>query len=127
VPYHRAARVSGESGWTFGRKVRYLLDSIYAFTDLPITVLQVVGVLGMAASLAVGLLVLIGWLIGAVRQPGYTPLMIVILASTSAILLGLGIVGSYVWRAYENGKGRPVALVTSHDRFEPKGTSGPTS
>lgn len=117
VPYRRVARTAGESGWTFGRKFRYLLDSIYAFTDLPITVLQVVGVIGMGASLIVGLIVLVGWLIGAVRQPGYTPLMIVILASTSAVLLGLGIVGSYVWRAYENGKGRPVALVASHDYF----------
>ncbi len=118
VQYQRVARTSGESGWTFGRKIRYLLDSIYAFTDLPITVLQMVGVIGMAVSLFVGLVVFGGWLVGAIKQPGYTPLMIVILASTSAILLGLGIVGSYVWRAYENGKGRPVALIASHDYFE---------
>jgi hypothetical protein len=37
--------------------------------------------------------------------------MIAILLSSSAILLALGVVGSYVWRAYENGKHRPVALV----------------
>lgn len=124
VQYRRVARTAGESAWTFRRKIRYLLDSIYAFTDLPITVLQMAGVIGTGASLLIGLIVLIGWLIGAVKQPGYAPLMIVILASTSAILLGLGIVGSYVWRAYENGKGRPVALIASHEYFENEGQSG---
>ena len=32
-------------------------------------------------------------------------------------LLSLGIVGSYAWRAYENTKGRPQALVLKVDRF----------
>jgi len=124
VRYERVARVKGESGWTFRAKLRYLLDSIYAFTDLPITVLQVVGALGMAGSFVLGLVVLVAWAIGAVKQPGYTPLIIAILASTSAILLGLGIVGSYVWRAYENGKGRPVALIASHEYREPEPPPG---
>ena len=35
-PYHRQPRHSGKSAWTFRRKLRYLFDSIYAFTDLPI-------------------------------------------------------------------------------------------
>jgi hypothetical protein len=118
VPYQRVARHSGRSGWTLGRKVRYLLDSVYAFTDLPIILLQVVGAIGFVLSVLVGVVVFVAWLVGAVQQPGYTPLMIVILASTSALLLGLGVVGSYVWRTYENGKGRPLALTASHELFD---------
>jgi glycosyltransferase involved in cell wall biosynthesis len=118
VPYKRVARHSGRSGWTLGRKVRYLLDSVYAFTDLPIVLLQVLGAVGFAMSVLVGLIVFVGWVVGAVKEPGYTPLMITILASTSALLLGLGVVGSYVWRTYENGKGRPLGLTASHEIFE---------
>ena len=118
VPYRRQPRHSGKSGWTFQRKLRQLLDSIYAFTDLPIILLQIVGFLGTFLSLVIGLLVLVGWLAGVVRQPGYTPLMIAIAGSTSALLLALGVVGSYVWRAYENGKGRPLELVASHEYFQ---------
>ena len=117
VPYARAPRHSGTSAWTIGRKVRYLFDSVYAFTDLPIVLLQLIGMVGVVASILLGLIVLIGWIVGAVTQPGYTPLMITILASTSALLLGLGVVGSYVWRAYENGKGRPTELVALHERY----------
>ena len=36
VPYERRARLEGRSAWTFGRKFRYALDSIFSFTDLPI-------------------------------------------------------------------------------------------
>ncbi len=118
VPYQRVARHSGTSGWTFRRKLRYLLDSVYAFTDLPIILLQVVGAIGFLLAFIVGVIVLVGWMAGAVKEPGYTPLMIAILASTSALLLGLGVVGSYVWRTYENGKGRPLELRASHEFIE---------
>ena len=40
--------------------------------------------------------------------------MIAILPRRRAILLALGVVGSYVWRAYENGKGRPLELDGTH-------------
>ena len=33
----RQPRPVGASAWGFRRKVRYLLDSIFSFTDLPIT------------------------------------------------------------------------------------------
>ena len=95
VPYRRVARHAvARNGWTIGRKLRYLLDSVYAFTDLPIVLLQVVGAVGFFLSVLVGVVVFFAWLVGAVKQPGYTPLMIAILASASALLLGLGVVGS---------------------------------
>jgi polyisoprenyl-phosphate glycosyltransferase len=119
IQYTREPRHSGTSAWTIQRKLRYLFDSIYAFTDLPIILLQVVGFVGTLVSFAIGLIVFLGWLIGAVRQPGYTPLMIAIAGATSAMLLALGVVGSYVWRTYENSKGRPLALIASHEYFEP--------
>jgi glycosyltransferase involved in cell wall biosynthesis len=118
VTYSRGPSLSGRSGWTTRRKLRYLFDSVYAFTDLPVVLLQVVGAVGVFVSLVVGVIVLIAYLMGTVRQPGYTPLMIALLASTSAILLALGVVGSYVWRAYENGKGRPLELTASHELFD---------
>jgi glycosyltransferase involved in cell wall biosynthesis len=115
VDYARLARPHGISSWTFKKKFQYLADSIFAFTDLPIVFLQIIGAVGIAISTILGLVVFIGSLSGSITAPGYATLMIVILASTSAILLGLGVVGSYAWRAYENGKNRPNAIVMKHD------------
>jgi glycosyltransferase involved in cell wall biosynthesis len=117
VDYERAERHSGKSGWTFRKKTRYMLDSIYAFTDLPLILLQVVGVVGIVLSLTAAVVVLAGWALGWITEAGYTPLMITLLAATSGLLLGMGVVGSYVWRAYENGKGRPLTLVRRVDFY----------
>jgi polyisoprenyl-phosphate glycosyltransferase len=111
VPYERRVREHGESGWSFRKKVRYLLDSVFSFTDLPLTVLITVGVVGGLITVAGAIVVLISFLLGAITEPGYTPLMLVILFSTFSLLVALGIVGSYVWRAFENTKGRPSAIV----------------
>jgi glycosyltransferase involved in cell wall biosynthesis len=121
VPYERAPRLHGRSGWTVSRKLRYLFDSVYAFTDLPILLLQAIGAVGLVGSILFALVVLVAYVMGQIHQAGYTPLIITILASTSALLIGLGVVGSYVWRAYENGQGRPVAVVASLEEFNPDG------
>jgi len=119
IGYARAARPSGKSGWTFGRKVRYAFDAIFAFSDFPITVMIVAGALGIGAAMTASIITLVAWAAGAVDVRGYTPLMLAVLFSFSTILLALGIVGGYVWRIFENTKGRPTHLVRSVEHFEP--------
>jgi hypothetical protein len=117
VPYERQPRLVGTSAWGFRRKVRYLLDSIFSFTDLPITAIIVVGALGVAVSTIWSCVVLGAWAAGQINVPGYTPLMLAIFFVTSLILIALGLVGSYVWRTYENSKGRPSVVPMTHERF----------
>lgn len=117
VPYERQPRPHGSSGWSMRRKVRYLMDSAFAFTDLPITALLAVGTVGVLVSVVVGAAVLIARLSGAISVLGYTPLALLILFSLSMMLLALGIVGSYVWRTFENSKRRPLYVPLSHDIF----------
>lgn len=117
VPFDRLPRPSGKSTWTFRRKLRYLFDSVFSFTDLPINLLLFVGVAGIVVSILGSVGVLISWAVGSIDVPGYTPLMLAILTMSSLILFGLGVVGSYVWRAYENSKERPFALTMLEERF----------
>jgi len=117
IPYQRAARSEGKSGWSFRRKLRYFLDSVFSFTDVPVTVLTAIGVIGGIGTLLASVVVTVARLTGATRLSGYTPLMLVMLMSTFTILFGLGVVGSYVWRTYENSKGRPGSVPMSHEVF----------
>ena len=118
ILYTRQPRHSGTSAWTVRRRFNYLTDSVFSFTNAPLVFLQVLGALGVMISVLVGIAVLISWSVGAIGSPGYTPLILTIVGSTSAILLGLGIVGSYTWRAYENTKGRPATIVATIESFE---------
>jgi glycosyltransferase involved in cell wall biosynthesis len=118
VPYERQPRLVGTSGWGFRRKMRYLLDSIFSFTDLPITLIIVLGAIGVSVSTVWSIVVLTAWAAGKIHVPGYTPLMLALFFVTSTILTALGLVGSYVWRTYENSKGRPSVVPMTHERFD---------
>lgn len=111
VPYDRRAREHGTSAWTFRRKVRYLADSIFSFTDFPIRLLTFAGVLGIAASVIVSVTVIVARLAGWIHVPGYAATVLVISFLGALNCFGLGVIGSYVWRAYENTKGRPQVIV----------------
>lgn len=111
ISYVRQARQHGKSAWTLHKKINYLMDSIFAFTDLPIRLLIRVGGGGAFLAALLGLVVLIAKLLGMITVPGYAVTMLAISFLGAVNLLGLGIVGSYAWRAYENTKGRPLAIV----------------
>jgi glycosyltransferase involved in cell wall biosynthesis len=110
VPYDRLPR-PGESGWTLRRKLRYLSDSVFAFTDLPVRVLWLVGILGIMLGVIIGAVVLVARATGTITVPGYAATVLILVFFLSLNSLGLGIIGSYVWRAYETVKGRPGAIV----------------
>ena len=117
VPYVRQQRRHGQSAWTWRKKVAYLSDSVFAFTDLPVRLLTRVGALGLLAAVVLGSAVLFGKLAGWINVPGYAMTLIAILFFSALNLLSLGIVGTYAWRAYENTKQRPQAVVLSAQRF----------
>ena len=118
VPYVRQPRRHGESAWTWRKKVAYLADSVFAFTDLPVRLLTRVGALGLLVATALAAVVLFGRLAGLISVPGYAMTLIAILFFGALNLLSLGIVGTYAWRAYENTKQRPQAVVLRVQRFE---------
>jgi glycosyltransferase involved in cell wall biosynthesis len=116
VPYERLARKHGRSAWSFSRKLKYLMDSLFAFSDLPVRLLMLTGMLGLVTAFVLGGVVFIARLLGAVPIAGYTMTMITLLFFGALNTFGLGLIGAYVWRAYENTKQRPLAVVyRSHE------------
>lgn len=118
VAYVRQKRQFGKSAWTFRKKLNYLSDSVFAFTDLPIRLLIRTGIVGAAVSILFGAVALAGRLAGFIDVPGYTATIVTIVLLGSLNLLGLGIVGSYAWRTYENTKQRPLAVPISIESFQ---------
>lgn len=110
VPYDRRPR-PGESGWTLHRKLRYLSDSVFAFTDLPVRILWTVGLVAVTIGAVLAVIVAVARISGAIAVPGYAATLLVFVFFAGVNCLGLGIIGSYVWRAYEAVKGRPGAIV----------------
>ena len=111
VGYERLERQEGVSSWTLRKKIEYMLDSVFSFTDFPIRLLTRIGFVGCVLSVALAIIILAGHLSGHIAVPGYAPTMLVVLFFGALNLLGLGLVGTYAWRTYENGKNRPLSVV----------------
>ena len=92
IPYERARREIGKSAWTFTKKWQYLLDSVYSFSDLPITLLVRIGILGLLFSTIFSSVVLVSALTGRIAVEGYatTILVVVFFRNTQPVGLGCG-------------------------------------
>lgn len=118
VGYTRLERQHGKSGWTFKKKWKYLMDSAFSFTDLPIKLLVRIGAVGTVLVGVLGLVVVVARLNGLIVVPGYAMTILTIALLGSMNLFGLGIVGVYAWRTYENTKQRPNAIYRQSHVFE---------
>jgi len=117
VPYHRRARAHGGSSWTLRKKLAYMSDSLLAFSDLPIRMLFGVGMLALAIAIAFAAMVLFARVTGLISEPGYATTVLLIAGFGALNALGLSVVGAYAWRAFENTKGRPLAIVRQRYTF----------
>lgn len=117
VYYERQERELGVSAWTLKKKIKYMMDSIFSFTDLPIKLLTRIGALGVVFFGVMGTITFISRLLGFVTVPGYAALFLAIGFFGAINLFGLGIIGSYAWRTYENTKKRPLSVVLTVEKF----------
>lgn len=118
VSYDRRIRQHGKSAWTLKKKVNYLLDSVFSFTDLPIRLLSLFGLLGIIASAILGTIIILAKVLGGIPVPGYAATVLTVIFFGALNSLGFGIIGAYAWRAYENTKGRPLSVVMLEQKFD---------
>lgn len=116
IPYERLPRVHGKSAWSFRKKLTYMLDSLFAFTDLPIRILITIGTIGILISVSLAIIVLILRTFNYIDVPGYSATILTITFFGGLNSLGIGIVGNYTWRAYENSKQRPLSVVSISEK-----------
>jgi polyisoprenyl-phosphate glycosyltransferase len=112
VAYERKARVAGTTKYPFRKMLLFALNAIVSFSAFP---------LRLAYVLAFGLsAVLMSYLVytfyrhvfyHAELVPGWTSLILAIMAFGAMNLFCLGIIGEYVGRIYEQSKQRPLYLI----------------
>lgn len=111
VYYHRVAREAGESKWTLKKKIRLVMDTLFSFSTLPITVVLGVGAASFFGAIVWAFVVLIGKLSGAIQVSGWTTLFIFDLLSFGVTMVTLGVLGEYLWRTFDASRNRPPYIV----------------
>jgi glycosyltransferase involved in cell wall biosynthesis len=120
VVYERLQRLEGKSAWTLRKKLRYSVNSVFNFTDLPIRVLLYAGGISLLLALVTSVLVIAAKLRGDIAVPGYTPTVLAILFFGALTSIGFGIVGQYLWLGLQISRRRPNYIVRAAEEHGPK-------
>ncbi len=113
VPYERASRFAGESKFSSVRQMLpFAIDAITGFSYLPLQLATYLGFITAGiAALAIVLVVLLRLFGPADPLLGQATTLVAVLFLGSVQLIGLGIIGEYLGRIYDEVKGRPLYLI----------------
>lgn len=120
IPYTRLPRKHGKSRWSLSKKINYFVDSLLAFTKLPIRLLTVLGLLVSSISFLAIIYIVVVSLAGYVTIAGWASVMVVMFFMFSIMMVGIGILGEYVWRGLEEARKRPSFIIESEFRSDGK-------
>jgi len=119
VLYDRKERAAGEPTQNFRRLFRYAFDGIFSFSRLPLRLLTLCGIFIASMGFAVGVFFIVRRLMGIeIAQVGFTTLATLVLFLGGVQLIGIGVLGEYLGRVYDEVKGRPNFIVKNRVGFE---------
>ena len=119
VPYVRQERKIGKSRWTLQKKIRLVMDTLYSFSTVPITIVTLVGAFAFIASIIWVLIVLINKISGNIPVSGFTTLFIFQLFSFGLTMTTLGVIGGYLWRSFDASRNRPIYIIEKDNQNDP--------
>ena len=112
VLYDRQERAAGQTQQTLRRLVRYACDGVFSFSYLPLRLLTYAGLFIACLGFAVGLFFIVRRLLGIeIAQTGFTTLVTLLLFLGGVQLIGIGVLGEYLGRVYDEVKRRPNYIV----------------
>lgn len=118
ILYTKKAREHGKSRWTLRKKVKYFLDSIFAFSFFPIRAISALGSIIAIFSFFYGIYTIVMKLFFSVDVKGFTTIIVIVLFTSGVQLIMLGVVGEYLWRNLEETRKRPVFIIDELVNFE---------
>lgn len=117
LEYDVASRYTGKPTYSIARRLRFHVDAILSFSIVPLRMFTAIGVLvavpaGMYGLLAIGL-GFYGFLTGYSTWivPGWASIAIFVTFLGGIQLIGIGLVGEYLGRMFEQIKGRPAYII----------------
>jgi polyisoprenyl-phosphate glycosyltransferase len=119
VLFDVAPRAAGKTGWSFKKLAELALDMLTGFTNAPLRLMTYASFLFGMFAMLLGIQTLYVYLSGQAVE-GFTTVILVVLVTGTALCIGLGIIGEYLARIYEEVKARPQYVVEELRRRPPK-------
>jgi polyisoprenyl-phosphate glycosyltransferase len=111
ITYAKAERHSGRSKWTLRKKLKLSVDSFVSFSYFPIRLVSSCGFIFAFTGFVYATVVAVRALAYGSPVQGWPALMCVVLITSGVQLIMLGVLGEYLWRAFDETRGRPRYIV----------------
>ena len=119
IEYDRDERHSGTSGYTYKKMLRFALDGITSFSNLPLRFATITGFVVSGIAFFFILYALYERLITRNYVPGWASLMLAVLFIGGVQLISIGIIGEYISRMSSNIRNRPLYILRETNLQEP--------
>ncbi|MEX1232335.1 MAG: glycosyltransferase family 2 protein [Planctomycetaceae bacterium] len=110
IEYVKQARHSGKSKWNLSKKIKLFVDSMVSFSYAPIRMMSVIGLMISLAGFAYAAFIIFNAIFGQPAE-GWSSLIVIVLVLGGFQLLMLGVLGEYLWRAFDESRGRPRYII----------------
>lgn len=114
VPYRRDPRFAGETKWNYWKLWNFALEGITSFTIAPLKIATYLGLLTAAAAFVFGTVIIYRTIAYGDPVRGYPSLMVVVLFLGAVQLVGIGIIGEYLGRMFDETKQRPLYFLNAY-------------
>ena len=111
IPYKNVERVAGETKWDFWKLFKYSLSGIVNFSEFPLIVSSIFGVLLCLISFFAIIFIIIRRLTFGDPVSGWASLVCIIMFIGGIQLLCIGIIGQYLAKVYLETKKRPIYII----------------
>jgi glycosyltransferase involved in cell wall biosynthesis len=116
IYYRRDPRYAGNTKWSYWRLWNFALDGLTSFTIAPLKISTYLGLTIAFGAFVYGACVVIKTLLYGDPVRGYPSLMVVILFLGGIQLIGIGIIGEYLGRMFDEIKQRPLYFTKTFHR-----------
>ncbi|HEX9815250.1 MAG TPA: glycosyltransferase, partial [Myxococcota bacterium] len=110
LPFDVEPRAGGSTAWSSLGLVRLAINGITSFSSLPVHIITVMGAVFLFFALFLGVDSLVQWFRGE-AVTGFTTVNLLLLIIGSMLMIGLGIIGEYIAKIYDEVKGRPRYVI----------------
>lgn len=118
IEYDREQRHAGETGYTYRKMIRFALDGITGFSNVPLKFATIAGFLVSGITFLLSLYALYSRFVAKDYVPGWTSLILAVLFIGGVQLISIGIIGEYVSRMSDNMRRRPLYIVSDHNLID---------
>lgn len=111
VEYRQEHRIAGKSTFSGWKLWNFALDGITSFSTVPLRIWLYLGMVISFISFILGLIIIFKTLIYGIELPGYVSTFSMVLFLGGIQLMGIGILGEYIGRIYQESKRRPSYII----------------